>query len=162
MPVLQGDLAVFQPIPVMQMLNLAAATGELRLQREGNSASVFFEKGNLTFAGIANRPVKLGEYLVRKGLVGQAALDEALIRKPSSRKRIGEILVARSKMRVSDVLKILRSQGKRILICHACDTHFNVREFREGQTYACSRCGAPLFEPKFLDSVAVDAMLDGQ
>ena len=77
----------------MQMLNLAAATGELRLLREGNSASIFFERGNLTFAGIKNRPVKLGEYLVRKGLIPQNALDEALAKRPSSRKRIGQLLV---------------------------------------------------------------------
>jgi hypothetical protein len=93
MPVLKGDLAVFQPIAVMQMLNLASATGELRLLRDGNSASVYFEKGNLTFAGIKNRPVKLGEYLVRKGLVPRGALDEALARRASSHKRIGALLV---------------------------------------------------------------------
>jgi hypothetical protein len=93
MPVLKGDLGVFQPIPVMQMLNLANATGELRLLRGENSASVFFEKGNLTFAGIKNRPVKLGEYLVRKGLIPQSVLDEALVKRSSSRKRIGALLV---------------------------------------------------------------------
>lgn len=77
----------------MQMLYLANATGELRLQCEENSASVFFERGNLTFAGIKNRPVKLGEYLVKKGLVPQAALDDALARRSSSKIRIGALLV---------------------------------------------------------------------
>jgi hypothetical protein len=90
---LKGDLAVFPPIPVMQMLNLAAATGELKLLRGENSASIFFEKGNLTFAGIKDRPVKLGEYLVRKGLIPQSALEEALVKRSSSRKRIGALLV---------------------------------------------------------------------
>jgi hypothetical protein len=90
---LKGNLAVFQPISVMQMLNLAGATGELRLLGGGNSASVFFEKGNLTFAGIKNRPVRLGEYLVRKGLIPQTALDEALRKRPAGRKRIGALLV---------------------------------------------------------------------
>jgi hypothetical protein len=90
---LRGDLAVFQPIYVMQIVNLSGATGELRLLRRENSASVFFEKGNVTFAGIRDRPVKLGEYLVREGLIAQADLDEALRKRGSQRKRIGTLLV---------------------------------------------------------------------
>jgi len=90
---LKGDLAVFQPISVMQMLNLAGATGELRLDRRGNAASVYFEKGNVTFAGIKDRPVKLGEYLVREGLIDRRALNDALGRLPSTKKRIGALLI---------------------------------------------------------------------
>jgi len=75
------------------MLNLAGATGELRLLGGDNSASVFFEKGNLTFAGIKERPVKLGEFLVRKGLIPQSALDEALKKRAAGKKRIGALLV---------------------------------------------------------------------
>lgn len=77
----------------MQMLNLAEVTGELRLLRRGNTASIFFEKGSVTFAGVKNRPVKLGEYLVRGGMIDRRALDEALRKRPSARKRIGAILL---------------------------------------------------------------------
>jgi len=90
---LRGDLAVFPPIPVMQMLNLAEATGQLKLARPGNSASVFFEKGNVTFAEIEDRPVKLGEYLIREGLIDERALDDALGKRASAKKRIGALLV---------------------------------------------------------------------
>jgi hypothetical protein len=77
----------------MQMLNLAGATGELKLARRGNVASIYFERGNVTFAGIKNRPVKLGEYLVRGGFIDQGALEEALEKRPSARKRIGALLL---------------------------------------------------------------------
>lgn len=109
---------------------------------------------------------RFGEMALAERLVSLDELEEAILEQGrlltlGLHFRIGEILVARSKMRATDVLKILRNQGRRILICPACDTHFNVREFREGRAYSCSRCGSALFEPKFLDSVAVDALLDG-
>lgn len=90
---LEGDLSVFQPISVMQMLNLAGVSGELKLVRRGNAASIYFEKGNVTFAGIKNRPVKLGEYLVRGGFIGRQALDDALAKRSSVRRRIGALLI---------------------------------------------------------------------
>jgi hypothetical protein len=93
MPDLKGDLAVFQPISIMQMLNLAGATGELKLQGKGNEARIYFEKGNVTFAGVENRPVRLGEYLVREGLIDKKALDEALEKRSSAKKRIGTLLI---------------------------------------------------------------------
>ncbi len=93
MPDLKGSLAVFQPIPVLQMLNLAEATGELKLVRPGNSASVYFEKGSITFAGIKEHPVKLGEYLVQHGLVDRQVVDDALATRGSRRKRLGELLM---------------------------------------------------------------------
>ena len=75
---LEGNLRVFEPICVLQMLNLAQATGELRVEAKSNSATVYFERGNVTFAGIANRPVKLGEYLLRDKLVSKSALNKIL------------------------------------------------------------------------------------
>ena len=79
MPDLEGNLSVFQPISVMQMLNLAGATGELRVVGESNSANIFFEGGNVTYAGISNRPIRLGEYLVRGGVVSVLATLVVLI-----------------------------------------------------------------------------------
>lgn len=109
---------------------------------------------------------RFGELALAERLVGLDDLEEAILEQQrllgiGLHFRIGEILVARSKMKPADVLRILRAQGKRILICPACDTHYNVREFREGRAYSCARCRAALFEPKFLDTVAVDALLDG-
>ncbi len=77
----------------MQMLNLAGVTGELKLSRGDNAASIYFDKGNVTFAGIKNRPVKIGEYLVREGFIGKKALDEAIEKRLSGRKRIGILLI---------------------------------------------------------------------
>ena len=75
--------------------------------------------------------------------------------------RIGEILVAKSKMKLPEVLEILRRQGKRILICPICDIHYNIVAFKNGKSYSCAKCQAKLLEPKFLETVAADAYIDG-
>ena len=99
----------------MQMLNLAGVTGELKLRGGENSASVFFEKGNLTFAGIENRPVKLGEYLVRKRLIPQSALDEALKKRTAGRKRIGALLVEAGHIEETGLRRAIVDQIKDVI-----------------------------------------------
>ena len=112
---LKGDLAVFQPIPVMQMLNLAEATGELRLNRAGNAASVYFEKGNVIFAGIKDRPVKLGEYLVREGVIDQKALNDALEKLASAKKRIGALLIEAGHLDETKLRHAVKEQIKEVI-----------------------------------------------
>lgn len=63
---LEGSLKVFEPISVLQLINLAHASGELKLVTGRNSARVYFERGNVTFAQLNTRPMKLGELLLRE------------------------------------------------------------------------------------------------
>ena len=149
---LKGDLAVFPPIPVMQMLNLAAATGELKLLRGGNSASIFFEKGNLTFAGIKDRPVKLGEYLVRKGLIPQSALDEALKKRSSRRKRIGELLVEAGHIEEKGLRRAVVEQIK--------DVIYEVVRWQEG-SFSFHRGRKPAPQEILIDIPLDHLMLEG-
>ncbi|UCH82658.1 MAG: DUF4388 domain-containing protein [Candidatus Latescibacterota bacterium] len=110
MPDLEGNLSVFQPISVMQMLNLAGATGELVVTGDANSANIFFEQGNVTFAGIANRPLKLGEYLVREGLVTESALNGVLKKHGRQKKRIGDLLVEADLIQRSELEQAVETQ----------------------------------------------------
>jgi hypothetical protein len=75
--------------------------------------------------------------------------------------RLGEILVTRGKMKPSDVLEILKRQGKRLLVCPVCDIHYNVKGFRNDKEYSCTRCAVKLLEPRHLDSVSADAYIEG-
>ncbi len=115
MPDLRGNLSVFQPNSVMQMLNLAMATGELKLKGSENSASIYFEDGNITFAGIKNRPVKIGEYLVRAGVVTQEVLDEVLVKRGKKRKRIGVVLIEGGHMSEVDLRRAVIEQIKDVI-----------------------------------------------
>ncbi len=89
---LRGNLGVFEPIFVFQILNLAMCTGELILEKKDNRASVYFDQGKLTFAEIADRPTRLGEYLVREGYISDDQLERALAKK-TSKKKIGRVLM---------------------------------------------------------------------
>lgn len=89
---LEGNLAVFEPISVFQLISLAQATGELSLDVGDNSARVFFDGGSVTYAEISNRRVKLGEYLVQQQLVTQKNLDKILVKNRKG-KKLGRLLV---------------------------------------------------------------------
>jgi len=89
---LEGNLVVFEPISVFQLISLAQATGELSLDVGDNSARVFFEGGSVTYAEISNRKVKLGEYLVQQKLVTQKSLDKILVKNRKG-KKLGRLLV---------------------------------------------------------------------
>lgn len=75
---LRGSLLVFEPISVLQFLNLSSVTGELKFEVKGNSARVYFDAGTVTYAEISTRRFRLGEFLVAKELISREALDIVL------------------------------------------------------------------------------------
>ncbi len=105
-----------------------------------------------------------GQIALNEGLVDLEQLEDALLEQErlarlNLRFRVGEILVAKKILSAEDVLAVLSKQGKRILVCPACESHFNVAEFEESASYRCAKCEERLEVPKYLDSVAVDAVL---
>jgi hypothetical protein len=89
---LEGNLTVFEPISVFQLINLAQATGELTLDVGDNSAKVYFEGGSVTYSEISDRKVKLGEHLVKRKLLSQKDLDKILVKNRKG-KKLGRLLV---------------------------------------------------------------------
>lgn len=89
---LEGNMAVFEPIAVFQLINLAQQTGELVLDAGDNSARVYFDNGSIAFAEISNRRIKLGEFLVSQKLIKKKDLDKSLEKKRKN-ERLGKILV---------------------------------------------------------------------
>ena len=63
---------------VIQMLHLGRRTGCLALADRGRHASLFFEDGWVIHATIVNRPDRLGDLLVKSGMVSPAQLNEAM------------------------------------------------------------------------------------
>lgn len=111
---LTGNLAVFEPISVLQMLNLAQASGELRLTAEDNAASVFFERGSVTFAAIANRPIKLGEILLREKRITRKTLDRMLKNKREGMK-LGVRLMEEGIIKESELKGAIEEQIKEVV-----------------------------------------------
>lgn len=111
---LRGNLAVFGPIPVLQLISLQASTGELTFESGINTARVYFDAGSVTFAEIANRRMKLGEYLVAEDLVSRAHLDKALDIK-DERKRLGAILVEIGAIDAVTLRRAIEEQIKEVM-----------------------------------------------
>ncbi len=97
---LQGDLARFQPAEVLQLMQLAQATGRLELSRPDPRApgapetvDVFFEGGRPVFARTTGLAVHTGEILVHRGICPRDVVERALEaqhREPG--RRIGHLL----------------------------------------------------------------------
>ncbi len=92
---LQGDLAHFFPSEVLQLLQLAQATGRLDLVRAGEQAELFVERGRPVFARTSGGAVKAGQILVHRGAVSSEALERALAeQRARPGQRLGTLLVA--------------------------------------------------------------------
>jgi len=111
---LEGNLEVFEPVAVLQMVNLARVTGKLRIARAGNTATVFFERGNITFAELTNRTWKLGEYLVSHGHLDQKTLDRFL-RDMLAWKKLGERLVEAGAVRPEAIREAVGAQIREVI-----------------------------------------------
>ncbi len=111
---LMGNLSIFEPISVLQMLNLAQASGELQLTAEDNGASIYFERGSVTFAAVRNRPIKLGEILLREKRITQKTLDRMLKKKREGMK-LGVQLLEEGIIKESELRGAIEEQIKEVI-----------------------------------------------
>ena len=111
---LEGNLSIFEPAVVFQMLNIAQVTGELMLDEGRNSARVFFDRGDVTYAEISHRPVRLREWLVSRGVITQRQLDRVLVRDRRNR-RIGALLIEDGVLDEAGLREALEEQVKEVI-----------------------------------------------
>jgi glycine/D-amino acid oxidase-like deaminating enzyme len=91
---LEGDLSHFFPTEVLQLLQLAQANGRLELERSGEHAELFIERGRPVFARTDGQAVKAGQILVHRGLLTRDALELALaVQEDRPGQRLGTLLV---------------------------------------------------------------------
>jgi hypothetical protein len=91
---LEGDLAHFFPSEVLQLLQLAQASGRLEFTRNEERVDLWYERGRPVFARTSGLAVRSGELLMHKGSVSPSALARALERQRNEpKRRVGELLV---------------------------------------------------------------------
>ena len=114
--VLRGDLAHFFPAEILQLLQLAQATGRLELVRGSEHAEVMVERGRPVFARTTGGSVRAGEVLVHRGQVAAEALDRALAeQRAHPGRRVGALLVATGAATTTQVEDAVRESLRRIL-----------------------------------------------
>jgi hypothetical protein len=133
------------------MLNLAQLTGKLQLEVKSNSARIYFEDGNITFAEITNKAVKLGEYLIGKGLINEDQLENALKKKPRNQ-RLGSLLVADGLIEEAALRAAVGTQLKEVV--------YEVVRWRKGW-FTFTNGEKPKSEDIFIDVPTDHLMLEG-
>jgi tetratricopeptide (TPR) repeat protein len=92
---IKGSLKEASLADVCQLLSLGQKSGCLSIADGSRFGQIFFEKGRITYARIVNRRDRLGDILVRDGLLAQAQLEDVLQRQSREPdRRVGELLVA--------------------------------------------------------------------
>jgi len=148
---LEGNLAVFEPISVLQMINLAQASGELKLVTRDNSARVYFQRGTVTFAGIENRPLRLGELLLHEKRIRKDDL-EGILKKKKKGKKLGTLLIEAGIITEAEVHEAIEEQIKQVI--------YEIVRWRDGFfTFSCGK--TPKAQEILIDIPLENLILEG-
>lgn len=124
---LQGDLAVFPPPLLFQMLQLGGLGGLLVLRAPDATCHVWFHDGQLVFARGPRQSATLGDELVARGLLDRDAVEEAARERRARRNgpRIGTILVEKGHIQRSELEAAIRERIKSVI--------FDIVDWRQGR-----------------------------
>jgi tetratricopeptide (TPR) repeat protein len=91
---IKGSLKEASLPDVLQLLSMGQKTGCLSIAERNNFGYIYFETGQIVYASIVNRRDRLGDILVKNGLVTPEQLQSAVEAQGHRRdKRLGELLV---------------------------------------------------------------------
>lgn len=115
-PALEGDLGHFFPSEVLQLLQLAQATGRLELERGEERVVLHHDRGRPVFARTSGLSVRAGEVLLHRGVIGPDALARVLERQRlDPHRRVGELLVESGQASAADVRDAVHEVLRRIV-----------------------------------------------
>lgn len=114
-PALEGDLRHFTPPEVLQLLQLAQATGRLDLERTNERAELFVERGRLSFARTDARAVRTGELLVHRGHATQEAVASALRTQVGRGRPLGALLIEDGAASLEHVSQAVHEAMRRVV-----------------------------------------------
>ena len=108
---IKGSLKEASLPDVLQLLSMGQKTGCLSVADRSNFGYVYFDRGLITYASIVNRRDRLGDILVKGGLITNDRLEAAIARQSRERnKRLGELLVAMEFISRPDLERYMRVQ----------------------------------------------------
>jgi tetratricopeptide (TPR) repeat protein len=108
---IKGRLKDLSVPDVLQLLAMGKKSGCLSVTHRQSFGYIYFDKGRICYASIVNRRDRLGDILVKNGLITQAQLDQAVTGQNTERdKRLGEILVERQFIAREELHRYIRLQ----------------------------------------------------
>lgn len=111
-----GDLDTTALPDVLEQLTQAGVTGTLAINREGEVKAIFFQKGEPVFATSTVRSDRLGEVLLRHGIISRSAHEATTRAMQQSGKREGETMVDMGVLTPKGLFEGLKLQVEEIII----------------------------------------------
>jgi len=108
---IKGSLKEASLADVCQLLALGLKSGCLSVADGSRFGQIYFDRGRITYARIVNRRDRLGDILVREGVLAQRQLEKVLehqAREPD--RRVGELLVSYNFITKSELKHYIRLQ----------------------------------------------------
>ena len=110
--ILEGQLGPFRAADLLQFLGAAGVTGQLAIEAGPGSARAYFHGGELIYASREGPRERLGDRLLRLGLVSPSQLAgvELRLELPGERRRIGQILLEAGSLDRETLQRVVREQ----------------------------------------------------
>ena len=109
-----GSTSTISAVDLFHVLNLSHATGTVMFEDDVARKTVFVRNGEIVFAQSTLDNDRLGESLIRAGLLTQAQLDEAA-RSISAERKLGQILVEQGWITPEQLFRGVRRQVREIV-----------------------------------------------
>ncbi|HEX6629627.1 MAG TPA: DUF4388 domain-containing protein, partial [Gemmatimonadaceae bacterium] len=108
---IKGSLREASLPDVLQLLAMGQKTGCLSLAHRSSFGSIYFDRGRICYASIVNRRDRLGDILVKSGVLTPERLAEVVEAQAHERgQRVGDILVARGYVTREELHRQVRLQ----------------------------------------------------
>jgi tetratricopeptide (TPR) repeat protein len=108
---IKGSLREASLADVCQLLALGQKTGCLSITDRSRFGQIYFAKGRITYAHIINRRDRLGDLMVRDGVLRQEQLTHVLARQANEPdRRVGELLVDEGALTTEMLTRYVRLQ----------------------------------------------------
>lgn len=91
---IEGSLADVSLADICQLLSLGRKTGCLTVTDHSNFGYIYFKSGRVVYASVLNRPDRLGDILIKNGVIEVEDFTRAMEEQSKDgEKRLGEILI---------------------------------------------------------------------
>ncbi len=114
----KGDLSTFNLANIFQTLSMNRQTGTLAIidKEEGIEAFVFFKDGIIRQVATSDtRKLRIGEVLLRTGLLDSESLEQALATQRTTRERLGDVLIRMGLVSREQIVSALQFQQEEML-----------------------------------------------
>jgi len=107
----KGSLREASLADVCQLLALGQKTGCLSITDRSRFGQIYFDRGRITYSRIVNRRDRLGDLLVREGVLTQEQLSQVLeLQSKDHDQRLGDLLIEQQFITRDDLKKFVRMQ----------------------------------------------------